>query len=206
MILRRLYDKLKLAWLVRRDVRSVELRRHYRERFDIDVGMHSYGCFDRNRIPGPLTVGRYCSFSGTARVVDANHPIDAISTSPYFYERKFGVIDRDIIHSDCLIIEDDVWVGHYAILMPGCKFVGRGAIIGAGAIVTADVPPYTIMAGVPARPIRTRFAPEIIERLEKSRWWEKEPAELRRLVQADQDLVYRPSVERLDALLERGWP
>ena len=76
------------------------------------------------------------------------------------------------------MIEDDVWIGLNAIITCGCKRIGRGAIIGAGSIVTKDVEPYTIVGGSPAKVIRKRFDEERIKKLEVSRWWEKTPEQL----------------------------
>jgi virginiamycin A acetyltransferase len=184
----------------RRQSTSLALRDYFRTRYDIDVGLHSYGCFDRWRMPGPLRIGRYCSIAGTVRVVPANHPHSAITTHPILYEKKFGVVDRDLIQAEPLVIEDDVWIGQNAVLLPGCKHVGRGAIIGAGAIVSRDVGAYAIVAGVPARKIKDRFAPEIVAAIEASRWWERDVPELARLYHQDPAAFTDPEPRRLEAL------
>ncbi len=69
-----------------------------------------------------------------------------------------------------MIIGHDVWIGHNAIIMPNVQ-IGNGAIIGSGAVVTHDVEPYSVVVGVPAKPIKKRFSDEIIEKIEKSEWW-----------------------------------
>ena len=69
------------------------------------------------------------------------------------------------------MIGNDVWIGRNAIILPG-NTIGDGAIIAAGAVVTHDVPPYTIVGGVPARPIRKRFSDDIIEKLLEIKWWD----------------------------------
>ena len=130
----------RLYLMRRREIDSLKLRRFFCENYDIDVGLYSYGCFDRWRMPGPLRIGRYCSIGKTVRVATLNHPTEAITTHPALYERRFGVVDRDNLDAATLIIEDDVWIGHFAMILPGCKHIGRGAVIGAGAIVTRDVP------------------------------------------------------------------
>jgi carbonic anhydrase/acetyltransferase-like protein (isoleucine patch superfamily) len=98
------------------------------------------------------------------------------------------------------VIEDDVWIGHNAMILPGCRRIGRGAIIGAGAVVTRDVPRYTIVAGNPARPLRERFAPEMQDALERSRWWEMDLAELRQWIERDRDAVFHPTADHIEAL------
>ncbi|KAA9013017.1 CatB-related O-acetyltransferase [Sphingobium limneticum] len=172
---------------------NLELRRHFSNRYRIDVGMYSYGCFDRWRMPGPIQVGRYCSIASTVRSAPINHPYDALTTHPALYERKFGAVTRDISWDDVLVIEDDVWIAHNVVILPGCKFIGRGSIIGAGAIVTRNVDRYVIVAGNPARKLRDRFSPELAEQLEASRWWELNVEELGQLIQTDPDLVFHPS-------------
>lgn len=192
-------ERLVLFFLLPRQSKSRALRRYFRRRYDIDVGLHSYGCFDRWRMPGPLRIGRYCSIAKTVRVVDVNHPTEAITTHPILYERRFGVVDRDLLRAPPLVIEDDVWIGHNVVIMPGCKFIGRGAVVGAGSIVTRDVAPYAVVAGVPARVLRQRFAGALADALEASRWWMLEPHEIRQLVQDDPDLFHAPTVETVHA-------
>jgi serine acetyltransferase len=76
-----------------------------------------------------------------------------------------------------VIIGHDTWLGHNAIVMPGVT-VGAGAVVGSGALVTKDVPPYTIVAGVPARPIRQRFPDDVAEKLLQIAWWNWDRATL----------------------------
>lgn len=83
------------------------------------------------------------------------------------------------------------------MIMPGCKFIGRGAVIGAGSIVTKDVQRYAIVAGNPARKLRDRFEPELIEAIEASRWWEMDVAEVRRFVRDRRDVAFGPTEEGL---------
>jgi acetyltransferase-like isoleucine patch superfamily enzyme len=159
--------------------------------------MYSYGCFDEWRMPGPIQIGRYCSIAKTVRSVPINHPYSALTTHPVLYERKFGVVEQDITWDDTLVIEDDVWIGHYAVILPNCKFIGRGAIIGAGAIVTKDVAPFTIVAGNPATKVRDRFSPDIQQAIEASKWWELTFDELRDLIAQSPNTVFNPSLQNL---------
>lgn len=191
--------KLRLYLMKRRQFDNVALRKLFRERYDIDIGMYSYGCFDQWRMPGPIRIGRYCSFASTVRSAPINHPLEAITTHPVLYERKFGVVDADITWDQPLIVEDDVWVAHNVVILPGCKFIGRGAVIGAGAVVTKDVERYAVMVGNPARKIRDRFAPDLVEAIEASRWWELDTPQLRRLLETHADVVTNPTVAALQA-------
>lgn len=126
---------------------------------------------------GKITIGRYCSIASGVRFLGANHPIDHFSTSAIFYNKSLGYDVKDIQRYD-LIIEDDVWIGLNVCITCGCKRIGRGAIIGAGSVVTKDVEPYTIVGGVPAKVIRKRFDDGRIAQLEASKWWEKDPIQL----------------------------
>lgn len=188
-------------WLLRRnEYESLGLRRHFASRWQVEVGLYSYGCFDPWRVPRRTRIGRWCSIARTARILDANHPIAALTTHPYLYEARFGVVPRDLIDPPWLVIEDDVWISHNATIAPGCKHIGRGAIIGAGAVVTHDVPPYAIMAGLPAKRLRDRFDADTIAAIEASRWWEKDKAALAAIVRDHPDAAYRPDPANLAAL------
>jgi acetyltransferase-like isoleucine patch superfamily enzyme len=197
----KLRERVEFALLRRQQSTSLRLRAIFRERHRIEVGLYSYGCFDQWRMPGPICIGRWCSIASTVRSAPINHPMDAITTHPALYEKSFGVVDQDIHWDDVLVIEDDVWIGHNAVILPGCKFIGRGAVVGAGAIVTRKVPAYTVVAGNPAKPLRTRFSPELIEAIEASRWWELDAADLRKLLAADREGVFHPSPENLAGLI-----
>jgi virginiamycin A acetyltransferase len=191
-IVQRLRDKL-VPWALRnRQMESQYLRDFFKDRFGIDVGLYSFGCFDPWRVAKGTTIGRYCSISRTAFMINANHPTDALSSHPYLYDPAFGVVDTWRGKSVPLVIEDDVWIGHYAIIAPGCHFIGRGAVIGAGSVVTHDVQPYSIVAGVPARMIRKRFADDVIEKIEASRWWEMDKQAIEEMVIANPSFAFNP--------------
>lgn len=199
-LLKAAFTKARLFLWRRREFDNTRLREFFRRNYDIDVGLYSYGCFDRGRMPGPLRVGRYCSFANTARSVLNNHPIEALTTHPVLYERAFGVVESDTDWTkQPLVVEDDVWVAHNVVILPGCKFIGRGAIIGAGSLVTKDVDRYSIIAGNPARKIRDRFCPEVVEALESSAWWTMDIAEFREFVAAHRSVAYAPTSAGLQA-------
>lgn len=190
-------ERVKLKLLTRNEYENRELRAWFARDFGVEVGLYSYGCFDRWRFPARTRIGRYCSFAKSARVLDANHPFDALSTHPYLYEKRFGIVPDNLIDPEWIVIEDDVWVSHNATISPGCKHIGRGAVIGAGAIVTKDVPPYAIVVGMPAQVIRYRFEPAMQAAIEATRWWELDKAGLADLARRDPDLLLHPTIAKL---------
>jgi virginiamycin A acetyltransferase len=122
------------------------------------------------------TIGRFCSVGHYAQIGPENHPLDHLSTSPNLY--KAGrLIPQDSGWNEWgapPIIGSDVWIGAHAIVLQGVN-VGDGAVIGSGAVVRADVPPFTIVGGVPASPIRMRFDEATVAQLLELRWWEMSP-------------------------------
>ena len=125
-----------------------------------------------------LTIGRFCSIACGAKFLfnSANHALGSLSTYPFpiFFE-EWGLPVEDIPrawdHKGDIVVGNDVWIGYEAVVLAGVT-IGDGAVVGARAVVTRDVPPYTIVGGVPAKPIRRRFDGGVIERLSALRWWD----------------------------------
>lgn len=159
---------------------SRTLRRIFRDYHDIDVGLYSYGgCFDSLRIGAHTKIGRYCSFAGTVWRFNGNHPMTFKSMHPFFYNPFFGHVDRELIQRSELVVGNDVWIGQNAIILPRVRRIGDGAVIGAGAVVTEDVPDYAIVAGNPAKIRKYRFSNETIEKLKAQQWWNRTIEELK---------------------------
>lgn len=197
-------ERIHLRWLKRTTVREMEserLRRWFRKRHGVEVGLYSYGCFDPHRIPTGTVIGRYCSFASTAYIFNADHGLGYLSLHPYLYNPACGLVESEAIERTACNVEDDVWMGHNAAILASVRRIGRGAAIAAGAVVTRDVEPYSVVAGVPATVRRTRFDPATIERIEASRWWMRDREGLRRLIRDDPGFVYRPAVLEIG---ERG--
>lgn len=125
-----------------------------------------------------LKIGKFCSIACGAKFLfnSANHTVKSLSTYPFpiFFE-EWGLDVKDITsawdNKGDIVIGNDVWIGYEAVIMSGVT-IGDGAIIGTCAVVTKDVPPYTIVGGVPAKQIRKRFPEEIISELLKLKWWD----------------------------------
>lgn len=118
-------------------------------------------------------VGKFCAISWRCTIGADGHPIDRISGSGAFYRPTFGIVPGYISKGEVATthIGNDVWIGCDVIIVSGVR-VGDGAVIGAGSIVTKDVEPYGIYVGSPARKIGSRFDQDIIDRLEKLKWWD----------------------------------
>lgn len=150
---------------------SHTLRKIFKDYHAIDVGLYSYGCFNAHDI-GPLTIiGRYCSIAKGVSIFHANHPLMHKSLHPFFYNPCFGFVGNEKIVRKSIVIGHDVWIGQNAIITPSVNRIGNGAVIGANAVVTKDVPDFAVMAGNPARIVKYRFSPEIMEKINQSEWW-----------------------------------
>lgn len=139
-----------------------------------------------------LIIGKFCSIACGAKFIfnSANHTLSSVSTYPFpiFFE-EWGLNIKDVAaawdNKGDIVIGNDVWIGYEAVIMAGVT-VGDGAIIGTRAVVTKDVPPYTIVGGVPAKPIRKRFDNETLDELLKIRWWDWPEEKIARNIQAIQ--------------------
>lgn len=137
------------------------------------VSFGAYSYMNSGFVRTYTVIGRFCSIGRNVTLGSGIHDPDVLSTSPFFMKNskpspmKWANKEKKIR----VLIGNDVWIGDNAYVMSGVT-VGNGAVIAAGACVTKDVPPYSIVAGIPARHLKWRFPLEIIERLENLRWFE----------------------------------
>ncbi|MBS5021131.1 MAG: CatB-related O-acetyltransferase [Alistipes sp.] len=139
-----------------------------------EVGAYSY--VSPNTVIENAQIGRFCSISDHCRIGMGTHNTDQISTSPIFTQKVNGTkarwVDKNVNDSPFrkVRVGNDVWIGSRAMILGGVT-VGDGAVVGAGAVVTKDVPAYAIVAGVPAKVIKYRFPERLIELLMDFKWW-----------------------------------
>ncbi len=169
---------------------SGTLRAIYEKQYNIKIGYGSYGgCFSPLNVPPNVTFGNYCSIAPHIKIFRANHPKDTFTSHPLLYNPALGFVKKDQLDRRPLYIGHDVWIGEGAIILPGVSTIGNGAMIGAGSIVTKDVPPYTVVAGNPAKVIGRRFNEEIIRQLEELQWWLLPKSELLKKIDLFQGIV-----------------
>jgi len=156
--------------------------------------MYSAGAFTFSE--NPLTeaiAGRYCSIARGLSAMGERHPVEEVTSSsftyayfPHFKKAQFARAHEQLLDNayppkmpasatgPLPVLEHDVWVGQQVILARGIT-LHTGCVVGAGSVVTKDVPPYTIVAGNPARAIRKRFSAELCQRLLATQWWNYHP-------------------------------
>ena len=133
-----------------------------------------------------LIIGKFCQIAAGVTFVmnGANHQMNAVSTFPFYimegWDQKAPPLSEMPLKGDT-VVGNDVWIGQDATILPGVH-IGDGAIIGLRSVVGRDVPPYTIVAGNPAREIRKRFDDDLIELMLRLRWWDKPIEEINRLI------------------------
>ena len=159
-----------------------------------------YSCLNSmiGGLHGTVRIGRYCLAAAGSQIGVGGHPTDWLSIHFFQYRDYFepaGVLKDGFRETEDTFVGNDVWIGTNAIIRSGVT-IGDGAIIGAGAVVLSDVAPFAVVAGVPARQIRSRFADPLVERLLALRWWEFDHA-------AIADLPFNDVPRCLDLLEDR---
>jgi acetyltransferase-like isoleucine patch superfamily enzyme len=173
------FKNKNLSWLMFYDVHTKISSKSAIQRFVIirqsNIGEFSYIGHNSNIFRA--TIGKFCSVSRYVNIGLSSHPSNFLSTSPIFFSSNNAIgykwIDKDAYDDQPapIFIGNDVWIGMNATIMGGVN-VGNGAIVAAHSVVTKDVPPYAIVAGVPAKIIRYRFDNLLISKLESICWWD----------------------------------
>jgi acetyltransferase-like isoleucine patch superfamily enzyme len=143
------------------------------------IGDHSY-IIGPNTFVDEAVIGKFCSIARNVIIGPPDHDYHCVSTHPFIYSAFYRFIesDRPASQKRVPIIGHDVWIGMNSVVLRGVT-VGHGAVIGAGAVVTHDVEPYSIVAGVPARHVKYRFPGPIREALLEIKWWDWDEDRLR---------------------------
>lgn len=165
-----------------------------------ELGDYSYVVNDSQVIY--TVIGKFCSIAAMTRINPGNHPMQRASQSHFTY-RASAYFEGEADDAEffqwrreqAVTIGHDVWIGHGAVVLPGRR-VGTGAVVAAGAIVTKDVPNYTIVAGNPARVVRRRFPESVAERLMALVWWDWDHARLRTALTDFRSLSVEAFVEK----------
>lgn len=141
-------------------------------------------------MPDKTSIGSFCCIGANVQLGHNEHPLNYLSVSSFFYLDALGWKNDDTpSHNEFwrpkpITIGNDVWIGDNVFVKNGVT-IGNGAVIGARSVVTKDVAPYAIVAGVPAKLIRFRFPEDIISRLQKINWWDLDDHILKTLPYAD---------------------
>lgn len=151
---------------------------------DSDFESHVTHLYDWNG--DKLIIGKFCQIAvGVEFVMNgANHQMNAVTTFPFYTLEGWNMeppAQADLPLKGDTVIENDVWIGQNAVILPGVH-IGDGAIIGANSVVGSDVDPYTIVAGNPARVLRKRFDDELIDLMLRFKWWDKSIEEINALL------------------------
>lgn len=181
----------RLRGFIQRIVKKIEggefysstLRKIFKDYHNVDIGMYTHGgCFVPGYVDKFTKIGRYCSIANPITIRNRNHPLELKSMHAFFFNPKLKICDKDFIEYVPLTICNDVWLGQNSIIMPHVTKIGDGAVVGAGAVVNKDVPPYAVVVGNPSRIVRYRFSKELIEELLASKWWEKSIEEIKPMI------------------------
>jgi len=162
-----------------------------------DCNIHDYTSIGRYDKIVHTDFGKFCSVSWDVTINAIGHEINKLTTHSFARRPDFGFgVQSDGRVYKRVIIKNDVWIGANSVIMPGIT-IGNGAIIGAGAVVTKDVPNYAIVVGVPAKVIKYRFSKEIIKQLLKLEWWNWDGEVIKNNIHLFQSEITEETIKKL---------
>lgn len=175
--------------VVQRQLSNVQWKADLKDPDPVFIGRKTYGyegLLAYYPSARPRHIGAFGSFAVGTRL-GINHCYNAVTSHPFITHRAHGIIPEDRLdlyapYNPPIVIGNDVWLGYNSCILPGVT-IGNGAIVGSGAVVTKDIPPYAIAVGSPARVIRFRFDEKQISLLEKVQWWTWSDRRLRKHVE-----------------------
>lgn len=174
--------KMRLAAVIDSHVDSTAKLESGTSFFSSSISRYSFCGYDCD--VSYCEIGAFTSIANGVVIGGARHPMEWVGMSPVFYKGRDSVSKKFSEHSlpgsARVIIGHDVWIGRSAIILAGVN-IGNGAVVGAGSVVTKDIPPYAVAAGNPARIIKYRFAPQVVDQLELVKWWDFSDEELSKL-------------------------
>ena len=200
-IFRKLYDKLLS---IRRKSIIVNSKLGHKvfiskNSYLANSNINDFSSIGRNSTVINSEVGKYCSVSWNVTIGATSHDYTKISSHAFPYIRRFGFVNFNKRIITKTKVGNDVWLGANAIILPGLT-IGDGAVIAAGAVVTKDVPPYSIMAGIPAKVIKSRFDEETVNRLMDLKWWDLSHEVLKSNIELWQNKLDPEIMHRLEKL------
>ncbi|MCQ4120964.1 CatB-related O-acetyltransferase [Rhodococcus tibetensis] len=160
-------------------MKSPTLREVLSRHHGLEVGHHSYGSLlDPASCDRGTTIGNYVSIGPGVRRFGANHPFEKLGLHPYLYNPTLGMVDASSdVDRTSLVIGHDVWIGANTVILAPVTCIGNGAVIGAGSIVTKEVPDFAVVAGNPARIVKYRFDEDTQNFVAKAKPWNMRPDE-----------------------------
>ncbi|MBP5456280.1 MAG: antibiotic acetyltransferase [Paludibacteraceae bacterium] len=168
--------------------------------YNSEMGDYSY--VGRNFTCWHAKIGKFCSISWNVGIGGANHDYNRISQHAFLYAPQFGILESEPLYdrfNTVCEVGNDVWIGCNAVICRNVK-IGDGAVVAAGAVVTKDVEPYTIVGGVPAKVIKRRCSVELSKKMLRLEWWNLDPLVIKKNIALFGEPISDYVIEKIDQL------